>query len=226
MIVSVVIPTYNCAEFLWMTLESLYNQTFSHENMEIIIVNDGSLDHTDSIVDHWQEFLSIQYHRFEQNAGPQRARNYGRKLATGKYILFSDADIIFEKYAFQHYLFHLEKSPNASYAYCDFKRIGLLTEPHKAGFFDARRLKSKNYISMVSMIRANHLTVEFDESIKRLQDWDLWLNLLINHNRTGIYIPEMLFSAWSRPLGISSRLNPNTIPYEEARKIVARKYRL
>ena len=87
--VSVVIPTYNSAQFLGEALQSVFSQTFY--DYETIVVNDGSTDDTEKVIDLYNN--RIKY-ILQENGGPARARNYGIKESSGKYIAFLDADDI------------------------------------------------------------------------------------------------------------------------------------
>lgn len=89
--VSVVIPTYNSAQFLGEALQSVSDQTF--KDYEIIVVDDGSTDHTKQIIDKYNG--KIRY-IFQENGGPAKARNSGIKASSGKYIAFLDADDVWE----------------------------------------------------------------------------------------------------------------------------------
>lgn len=88
--VSVIIPAYNSEQFLGETLESLLRQTLS--DFEVIIVNDGSTDATQKIIDEYTK----KYDNFkgfsQENAGVSAARNNGLMKAAGKYVVFLDAD--------------------------------------------------------------------------------------------------------------------------------------
>ena len=89
-IISIIIPTYNAEKYIGRCIDSALNQ--SYKNIEVIIVNDGSTDNTESII---KEYLSkdtrIKYY-YKDNGGSADARNYGLKVAEGKYITFADAD--------------------------------------------------------------------------------------------------------------------------------------
>lgn len=88
--VSIIIPAYNAAEFIHISISSIQSQNFS--DYEIIIVNDGSTDHTAAIVedlaskDNKIHLISIE------NSGPAVARNVGISHCTGDYIMFMDSD--------------------------------------------------------------------------------------------------------------------------------------
>ena len=88
--VSVVVPIYNVEQYLEKCIESIVNQTYN--DLEIILVDDGSTDSGPSICDKWKE----KDHRIvvihKQNGGLSSARNAGMEMATGKYIMFEDSD--------------------------------------------------------------------------------------------------------------------------------------
>jgi glycosyltransferase involved in cell wall biosynthesis len=85
---SVVIPLYNKAHFIAQTLQSVLAQTFI--DFEIIIVNDGSTDNSESIVQQFDD-PRIQYY-LRENKGVSAARNFGITMAKADYICFIDAD--------------------------------------------------------------------------------------------------------------------------------------
>lgn len=91
--VSVIIPTYNCAERLVRALGSVDAQTFPHERIEVVIVDDGSTDDTGERVAAFAagSDLTLRY-QWQQNAGPAAARNHAIRLARGEAIAFLDAD--------------------------------------------------------------------------------------------------------------------------------------
>lgn len=88
--VSIIIPVYNVEKYLEMTLKSAVNQKFS--SYEVIIINDGSTDNSESII---REF-SLEYSNVivitQENKGQSAARNAGLEIAKGKYIYFLDSD--------------------------------------------------------------------------------------------------------------------------------------
>lgn len=101
-LVSVIVPVYNCREFLKECLDSLRNQSFG--NIEVIIIDDGSDDGSDMIA---QEFVDTDS-RFtllrQPNSGVGSARNRGIESAAGKWIMFVDADDLLLPHAVQSLL--------------------------------------------------------------------------------------------------------------------------
>lgn len=86
-LVSIVIPTYNYATYLPKALASCFDQT--HENIEIIVVDDGSTDATREVV---EEFWDRVQYVYQENSGVSAARNKGLELASGEFTTFLDAD--------------------------------------------------------------------------------------------------------------------------------------
>ena len=92
-LVSIITPSYNSAKFIAETIQSVQNQT--HQNWEMIIVDDGSSDETESVVlSIIQNDNRIQFHKLSQNSGAAVARNTGIEKASGDYMTFIDADDI------------------------------------------------------------------------------------------------------------------------------------
>lgn len=93
-IFSIVTATYNCAEYINSLLNSLISQTIGFkDNIELIIVDDGSTDSTFTVIEKWKQKypFNINY-IFKQNNGPASARNIGLSHAKGEWVTFIDAD--------------------------------------------------------------------------------------------------------------------------------------
>jgi teichuronic acid biosynthesis glycosyltransferase TuaG len=90
-LVSVIMPAYNCGDFIGITLDSVINQTY--QNWEVIVVNDYSTDNTAEVV---QAYINkdnrIKCYNLEKNSGAAVARNKAIDIATGKYMAFLDSD--------------------------------------------------------------------------------------------------------------------------------------
>ncbi|MEP7341836.1 MAG: glycosyltransferase family A protein [Acidobacteriota bacterium] len=91
-----VIPTYNRADLLRRTLESVFAQEF--KDFEVIVVNDGSTDHTEAVVGVWGS--QIQLVR-TKNCGPGAARNVGINHSRGEYVAFLDSDDLWFSWTLQ-----------------------------------------------------------------------------------------------------------------------------
>ena len=131
--ISVVIPVYNAQKTLEKCLDSIFNQTF--KNFEVIAVNDGSTDDSQTILKKYQDKITIVN---QPNQGAAAARNAGAKIALADFIIFCDADIVLKPEMLETMVATLKKSPQASYAYCAFK-FGQKT--FKLWPFSAEKLK-------------------------------------------------------------------------------------
>ena len=116
--VSVIVPVYNVEKYIGKCLDSLVSQTL--QDIEIIIVNDGSKDESERIIEQYRSKYAdkITYVK-KENGGLSDARNYGMKYATGDYIAFLDSDdyvdvTIYEK------LYNKAIDENCDYVECGF----------------------------------------------------------------------------------------------------------
>ena len=91
MILSIIIPVYKVEKYVRKTLESVFSENFSDNEVEVIVVNDGTPDRSMDIVN---EFVSHKSLRIinQENQGLSGARNTGIKAAKGKYVWFVDSD--------------------------------------------------------------------------------------------------------------------------------------
>ncbi len=88
--ISIIIPVYNVEKYLERCLQSVINQTY--QNLEIIIVNDGTKDNSQQIIDRFAAQDSRILTLIKENGGLSDARNYGLDYVTGDYIFFLDSD--------------------------------------------------------------------------------------------------------------------------------------
>lgn len=88
--ISIIVPAYNCQLYIKECLDSLLSQTY--DNLEIIVVNDGSSDNTRSICEEYSVKNSSIYLINQENKGEAGARNTGLSQASGEFIAFVDSD--------------------------------------------------------------------------------------------------------------------------------------
>lgn len=107
--VSVILPTYNRAEHLTRCIESVINQTY--QNWELIVVDDGSQDHTFDLVNKYlQKLPQIRYLK-HQNRGAALSRNIGIKVSFGNYLTFIDSDDQYLPHHLQSRLNYFQNDP-------------------------------------------------------------------------------------------------------------------
>lgn len=110
---SVIIPAYNSEKTIEKTIQSVLSQDY--DDIEIIVVNDGSTDNTEAVV---KKFEQVKYY-YQQNAGVSFARNLGLEKSTGNYIQYLDADDLLAPQKIKIQIEALQNS-NADVAYGDW----------------------------------------------------------------------------------------------------------
>ena len=199
--VSVVIPAYNAERFIGATLDSVLAQR--GVDMEIVVVDDGSVDRTCAIVSSYGPPVTLV-------TGPRRgvsaARNCGISVSTGSYVAFMDHDDQWEPDKVARQTQILDEDPRVSLVFTQARveQDGRLVEyfPNVA---DPERLLAAayenlvhwNYIPMSSvMTRRASLPASpgpFDSRFRYSEDWDLWLRMAAQSGAGGVaYIPEPL----------------------------------
>lgn len=120
-LVSVIIPAYNVEKYLNATMKSVMKQNF--HDFEVIIINDGSTDSTQKIIDNYvSSYPDIVRSYQQENKGQSAARNKGVGYANGKYIAFVDSDDILDKDYLQN-LYNAAEKENAEIAVCGYKKF-------------------------------------------------------------------------------------------------------
>ncbi len=145
-LISVIVPVYNASAYLEKSLGSLCAQTY--QNLEIIAVDDGSLDDSFRIL----EEMSAKDHRIrvftKENGGSSSARNAGLKVSTGDYIGFIDADDYIEKDMYENLLNTLEQNYGADVAQiqsCEEDENGRMIKDFGEGFDKSDTFTGKEY---------------------------------------------------------------------------------
>ncbi len=232
-LISIIIPIYNQADVILRSLNTALNQTY--RPIEIIIVNDGSVDNFKDLENKLLRLAqenSISLQIFHQkNSGAPTARNRGFSESKGEYVIFWDADTLAQPDMLKKMYQALQDHPAASFAYGQYK---LAWKIMKSQVFNTEDLKKYNYIDTGALIRRVDFP-GFDESLKRFQDWDIWLTMVEN-GKNGVFIPEVLKQMVVNKKGMSSWL-PSFVyklpfkisavkKYETAREVVLKKHKL
>ena len=209
--VSVVVPFYNeDVEVLERCVKSILLQSYNY--IDITVVNDGS-DKIDRmamqrmLLDYDVQMIDIEH------GGAPKARNDGAWATNGEYLFFCDADVELASDCFYFMMQKLHENKNADWCYCNYnlgKRWKHFWE------FDKKIMYRKNCSSTMSLMRRNAF-LWFDESLKRYQDWDLFLRMMENGSE-GVWCNKTLFTALDRK-GISN----NSISDSEARAVLHKK---
>lgn len=226
--VSVVIPTYNRVNNLKRALESVLNQTY--ENLEIIVVSDGSTDGTDNFMNSFRKRDSrIEYVSYFPNKGGNYARNRGIKAAQGEYIAFLDDDDEWEKEKIELQLNEIKKNPNVGLVYTGIniiynqENINYYSLPKKSGNLSKDILIS-NHIGTTSSVMVKtdlvHNVGMFDENLRALQDYDLWIRIC---QKTEVsYVNKPLVRYYNSTS--NKQISDDVKKYEDAIEYINKKY--
>ncbi len=232
--ISIIIPTYQHAGTIVACLDSVLSQTRKAD--EIIVVDDGSTDETQRVLTPYANRIQIIT---QSNQGAPIARNNGFHASCGSLVLFCDADVLMQPNMLSDLERTLGEHPEAVYAYSRFKWGWKLFSSFP--FEDGSRLKKMNFIHTSALIRREAFP-EFDPTLRRFQDWDLWLTMLERGHR-GVFVPHVLFqvleedrpermSTWLPSIVIRFPWNrfgwkPKRVQkYEEAKQIILKKHGL
>jgi len=223
--ISVIIPVYNHQDALWQCLESLLLQTF--QDFEVIIVDDGSAVPV-KLPDFHREFVYPVQLICQSNQGAPAARNRGFDESIAPYILFCDADIVWEKDALEKMYNVLVVQHNIDIAYSSFY-FG--RKKFVCGPYTREKLEKYNIFHTSSLLRRESFP-RFDEKLTRFQDWDLWLTMTRNGAQP-FWISEFLFRVQPHKGGISTFLPsflyrfsflPAVKKYRAAERIIRNKH--
>ncbi|TMU84344.1 glycosyltransferase [Bacillus sp. BHET2] len=191
--VSIIIPFYNCP-YVDQAILSVLNQ--SYENIELIVVNDGSTKHTEKIY----PFLhNIHLYIEKPNGGTGSALNEGIKNATGDYFAWLSSDDRFAPHKIQKQIQYMESTSAdiCHSAYAQIDERGTILTPSIGLHFQQRlpflkKMKEGSFINgstiMMKMDVFTHIGL-FNESLLYTQDYDLWLRILRKYSFRYIHEP-------------------------------------
>lgn len=177
--ISVILPTYNRAKEISKSIESVLNQTY--HDFELIIIDDGSTDNTQEIVEKYQDKRIRYIKNTTSKHGVSTARNIGIRESAGEYITFNDSDDVFylDKLEKQLAFLENEKADVTFCAVCKNKQV-----------IPDRKFEQKD-CSLERILQASFTTTQalfgraecfkkcmFDEQISRNVDWELVIRLI------------------------------------------------
>lgn len=214
--ISFITPNYNDGNTIAKQVQSIFDQDYP--NIEQIIVDDGSTDNSKEILqDLEKKYSKLKVIYLEKNKGACEARNLGAKEAKGKYLSFLPADAKLYPGVARIWVETLENSPEYDFVYGGYKFIdenGHTVFSYLSDDFDPYFLKVTNYIDGSFPLKKELFDKMggWDTQIKSLQDWDFWLNAVLNHNAKGLYSRQEFFeTTMPHPGGLSDDSHRNWI---------------
>lgn len=180
-LVSIVVPAFNCSDYIGTTINSVINQSYA--NWEMIIIDDCSTDNTEELVNRYiTNDARIKYFRLEKNSGAAIARNKAVDISRGKYIAFLDSDDVWFPDKLTKQIAFMKKN-NYSFTCTAYTKID--EEGNSLNrLIQARRIS--NYDDILKRNPGNS-TVIYDAAvlgkfkipdIKKRNDYVMWLQVI------------------------------------------------
>ena len=226
--ISIIIPTYNRANLITQSVQSVLNQTY--KNIEIIVIDDGSTDNTQKIINKIND-KRIRYIKFNKNNGASYARNIGIKIAQGKYISFQDSDDLLNNKKLEKQVKNLKKNKSC----LDFCKFSIhINDSYNVVFpsnYTEINISNKqlydelldkgNFISTQSiLVKKSYIQKYlFDINLPRLQDYDLVLRIIPKVKVS--YTNEILLDIYHQNDSISN----SPLKMKKAIKILKKNYK-
>lgn len=182
-LVSVIMPTYNCGKFIAQSIDSVLSQTVA--DWEIQIVDDCSTDNTEEVLQPYlNQYPNIHYFCLPQNGGPAVARTEAIKRATGKYVAFLDSDDLWLPEKLEKQISFMKKN-NAKFSCTAYRQMDVDGNDLHTALFPPARIDYRKCLRLGNPI--GNLTVIYDQEalgkfevplIKKRNDFALWLQVL------------------------------------------------
>lgn len=201
-LVSVVIATYNMGQYISQAVESVLNQSWN--NLEVIVVDDGSTDNTEEVMQQFCGNAKVIYIKNE-NQGQPRAKNCGIKNTKGDFIAFCDADDLWEpnKLEVQMPLF---SSPKIGVVYSEINNINQhgerVTRPNNEKRCSGNvieQLLLENFVPFGTAVMRKACVAQngmFNEQYRMGIDWDLWLRYSLDWEFAFTAEPTYIYRIW------------------------------
>jgi len=197
-LVTIIIPTYNYAEYVIEAVVSAIGQTY--RPIEIIVVDDGSQDNTREVLAEFINAGKIHY-IYQDNKGLAAARNTGLRSSGGEYISFLDADDLMDEKKIEIQAMHLDQNPECGVSFSDFRFFkdndlsNLMNPPyHHSCELTFRDFIRGHFMPVHTTLVRQEVFKKvgyFDESLRKCEDSDLWIRAMVAGIRF-FYIDQVL----------------------------------
>lgn len=184
--VSIIMPTYNRSWLVGRAIKSVLDQSF--KDFELIVINDGSTDDTDQVLKNFSDDRIVVI-KSETNDGLSHARNLGLHGATGELVAYLDSDNLWYPNYLEVMCESFEKDIVMTYSGQNLLLVGgtkdspkVLGRKTRNEDYNPAKMISGNYIDVNCVVHKRSLLEEvgyFDESLKVLEDWDLFVQIVI-----------------------------------------------
>jgi glycosyltransferase involved in cell wall biosynthesis len=217
-LVSVIIPTYNRADYLKLALKSVLEQTY--KNIEVIVADDGSMDNTAEVVADFND-PRVKYF-YQRNTGlPAVTRNRGLREASGEYVAFLDSDDMWQPEKLEIQVEYLRNQPDYHLAYSNAWIIDE-TDARKGLIMDLELFKEGeifkylvkyNFIPQLTVLMKRKVFDEIgffneDPTLRAVEDYEYWLRVALRHKIGFVKEPLAMYRVHSGGMSRAANLAP------------------
>lgn len=180
-LVSIIMPAYNCQDFILEAIDSVQKQIY--KNWELIIIDDCSTDDTPSIVKNVATLENrVHYLRMDKNSGAAVARNQGVKMAKGEFIAFLDSDDVWNSKKLSHQISFMH-SNNVNFSCTSYNKIDeygnrlnqIIHSKSKSSYKDLLKNNCGNSTVIYNCRKIGKIYIP---NIKKRNDYVMWLQIL------------------------------------------------
>lgn len=188
-LVSVIIPTFNCPQFLKAAVESVLAQTYVH--LEVVVVDDGSTDDTAEVV---RQFESRVRYIYQDNAGTASARNTGIHNASGEIIAFLDHDDLWLPEKLERQIPWLSSEANIGMVFCGRQFFNTYSNEVTSSHPAEPELSVHDFLGHTTIALQSAIVPRavfdavglFDEQLLGTDDWEMCIRIAEKYRVVGV----------------------------------------
>ncbi|MBF0353775.1 MAG: glycosyltransferase [Alphaproteobacteria bacterium] len=220
--ISVIITCHNYARFLAQAIDSVLAQT--HGEFEIVVVDDGSTDHTQEVLAAYAGHEKVRSIRLE-GIGLASAANAGIRLSSGAYVIRLDADDYFDENILLVLSNVLDRHPEYGMVYADYYQVDkhgkILDHVRQPKINDEVKLLDRSALAAGAMYRRSCFDTlgGYNEELRRQEDYDFWIRFIDRFKVHNVQLPLMYYRKHGESMS-SVRLHART----EARRYIKHKF--
>lgn len=223
-LVSILMPVYNHEKFVEKAILSVLNQ--SYNNIELIVLNDGSKDNSDLIIRNLKKIYDFTYIS-QSNQGLVKSLNYLKTLAKGEYLSIIASDDFIDKHKISKLVDYMENNNNYAMVYSNMYLIndnndivGSIKDGGKSGNIFNDLICGDFFINSITTLIRKNIYDKYNYQDLYIEDYQMWLRIALNHN-IGYYDDYLSYYRVSNPNSLSS----NLIKMQEAEYQIINEYK-
>ena len=210
-LVSIITPSYNTANFIGKTIESVLEQTY--QNWEMIIVDDCSQDNTDEVVQQYLVDERIRYIKNKVNSGAALSRNRALKEARGRWIAFLDSDDLWSPNKLEKQVAFMAKN-GYHFSYTNYEEIDSDGQPTGVNVTGPKSISKTGMFNycwpgcLTVMYDADYIGLVQIKDIKKNNDYAMWLKI---SQKAECWLLDETLAKYRKRMGSISRQSIRTM---------------